>query len=248
MSVPFILNVGGVWIPLHGVQRDTPRTRTRARSDFLSLGGRRYVQFGDRASRTWKLDYAAKDPAAVKWLAEAAAGRAGVVWLLDRAAAQVNMLDPNTTAGRYNAQPSIATELGIPSQTFAAGRVFSRRVRAGQTYHLSGWTSVAAGDQIGVLGFDGGTTLVLAPGGAGSRLWSTSFAPQADGIVTFDTAVAGKTTRLRLTEGSVDEMGFYPGQDTPCQVAVSDPDDVLSLYRPDRPSMANYSVELTEVG
>lgn len=267
MSVPFFLNVGGVWIPLTGVARDTARTRDRGRSEWISSGGRRRVQFGPRVARSWALTYSFKDPVHVKWLAEAAGGQAGPVWLLDRAAAQLNMLDPDSTAGRFNGQPSIPTENGIMSRTFEEPDqsvdltpfIFSRKVRAGQWYHLSGWTSISdehlsgLGGDLGVIFIDDGVQYsILAeldvPAGTGSRPWSVTLRAPYDGDMGFTVRTAGVTTRLRLTEGSVDSMGFYPGQNTPCQVAVSDPDDVLHLYREDRPALASYTVELLEVG
>jgi len=195
------------------------------------------------------LSYAFKDPSAVAWLQHAANGHATAVWLLDRMAAQANMLDPNTTIGRFNGQPTILTALGVPMQTFGVELAFTRKVRAGQWYHLSGWTTVAAGLQLGLLTVGAEAPVpVLAPTGAGARRWSAAFNPAADSIVTFDVTTAAKTTALRLTESSVDDYEWIPGRNTPCRVAVTDPDGVLSLYNPSRPPRESYSVQLLEVG
>lgn len=255
MTVPFVLNVGGVWIPLTGVARETPRPRERGESVWLSGSGRRRIQFAARSSRTWTLAYTFKDPSAVAWLAEAAAGNAGPVWLLDRAAAQVNMLDPKTTQGRFNGQPMIPTALGIPVQALDSvdDYAFIRKVRGGQTYHLSGWTSHAGPAYLGAMriecpGLPDTHAEVLVDEATAPGPWSSSIEAPADGDLSFVVSIPGVTTRLRLTEGSVDTMDWYPGQNTPCRVAVSDPDDVLSLYREDRPPMSSYAVTLREVG
>jgi hypothetical protein len=253
MDVPFVLGLGNVWIPLTGVQREVPRTRDRGKSEWFSMSNRRRMQFSARSARTWKLSYDFKDPSAVKWLAEAAAGQAGPVWLLDRAAAQLNMLDPKDTAGRFSGQPSIDAGPGIPSQTFpGTADAFSHRVRGGQTYHLTGWTNAVPDALLGFLrlevpGQDASIVEIKAPG-SGVRMWSASIESPVDGVLFFYVVLGGATTRLRLTEGSVDEMDFYPGQNTPCRVAVSDPDEVLSLYREGHAPRSSYTVELYEVG
>ncbi|VXB81769.1 hypothetical protein [Aeromicrobium sp. 9AM] len=249
MVAAFMLSVGDIWIPLTGVQRGATRASDRATGSFVTLGGTRYVQRARRAPRTWSLAYAAKDPQAIAWLAHAANGDAGEVWLLDRMAAQANMLDPRTTAGRLNGQPSIATALGVPMQTFGVETAFTRRVRAGQWYHLSGWTTRGSGAEIGTLTVGAETPVsVIAPTGSGARRWSVAFNPDADATVTFAITSAAKTTALRLTESSVDQYEWIPGHNTPCRVSVSDPDGVLSLYRPGSPPLSDYTVTLQEVG
>lgn len=249
MTSPFMLNVGGVWIPLTGVQRGVTRKADRPMSQFLTLGGTRYVQLGARAPRTWSLTYSAKDQSALAWLAYAANGLAGDVWLLDRMAAQVNMLTPLTTYGLDSAQPTLAGPDGVAMRTFAAVDAFTRLVREGQWYHLSGWTTATAGATLGVLTVGAETPVnVLAPAGSGARRWSVAFMPDADCEVEFAVSIAAKTTALRLTESSVDSTPWLDGMDTPCKVAVTDPDASLLLYREGSPPMSDYTVTVLEVG
>lgn len=249
MSTPFYLNLGGIWIPLTGVQREVPVSVERGSSAWVSSGGRRRIQSAARAVRTWALSYAFADPSAVAWLAEAANGDAGPVWLLDRMAAQANMLDPQQTMGRFNGQPTINAALGVPAQTFGTGVACTRLVRQGQWYHLSGWTTATAGATLGVLTVGAEAPVnVLAPTGTGPRFWSVAFKPAADSTMSFSVSIAAKTTRLRLTESSVDQFDWIPGQNTPCRVSVSDPDGNLSLYREGSPPRGTYTVTVAQVG
>lgn len=249
MTSPFMLNVDGIWIPLQGVSREVGRAVERGSSSWVSSGGRRRTQRAARPARTWTLSYAFKDPSSVAWLQHAANGHADAVWLLDRMAAQANMLDPDKTIGRFNGQPTIAAALGVPMRTFGTGVACTRLVRAGQWYHLSGWTTVTDGATLGVLTVGAEAPVnVLAPTGAGPRQWSTAFLPAADSTVSFSISVAAKTTALRLTESSVDQYDWIPGSNTPCRVSVADPDGTLSLYDPTKPPREYYAVVLQEVG
>lgn len=72
--------------------------------------------------------------------------------------------------------------------------------------------------------------------------------PSTDGTVTVIPTVAGVTSALRLTEGSVDQLGFVPGMKAVCQVSVSDPQQTLNMVFADRLPLSDYSVVLREVG
>lgn len=249
MPTPFILNIGGANIPLAGVSLGPTRKADRPSSDLITLGGTRYMRFAQRAPRTWALAYAGKDPSAVAWLRYAANGEAGTVWLLDRAAARANMLDPRTTYGLDAAQPTIVGPAGVPMRTFGAIPVFTRMVRQDLWYHLSGWTTRTAATQLGVLTVGAEAPVsVVAPTGAGPRRWSIAFKPVADSTVSFNVTTAAVTTALRLTESSVDSFPWIDGMNTPCKVAISDPDETLSLFQEDRPPVSDYTVTVWEVG
>lgn len=248
MSSPFLLNVDGIWIPLTGVQREATRTVERGSSAWISSGGRRRMQFAARPTRTWALSYNLRDPSAVAWLQHAANGHADEVWLLDRMAAQANMLDPDDTIGRFNGQPIIAGPLGVPMRAFAIADGFVRKIRAGQWYHLSYTTTAAAAAVIGAYDIGAGPVNIVAPSGAGSRRGSTAFLADDDVDLEVAWSIAAKVTAARLTEGSVDQFDWAPGRNTPCRVAVSDPDGALSLFRTSSAPLESYAVTIWQVG
>lgn len=250
MSSPFYLNVGGVWVPLVGVQRGPTRQSDRPSNTMTTLGGTRFMQLAQRAPRTWSLSYVAKDPSAVSWLAYAANGLAGDVWLLDRMAAQGNMLDPLTTYGLVGTQPTLAGPDGVPLRTFPAGVACTRLVRKDQWYRLSGWTSATVGATLGVLTVGAESPVnVTAPSGGTVGRWSIPFKPVADSTVSFSISIAGKTTALRLTESSSDsDLSWIDGLNTPCKVAVSDPNPILNVYREDVVPISDYTLTVWEVG
>lgn len=244
---PFYLQIGGVWVHLDGVSPVVPITSDRPSSEFVSLGGVRRTQRAASAPRTWAIGAEEVDAEFVRWLSLAASGLAGDVWLYDQAAAQANMLNPLDTIGRDTAQPLVTVD-SVPLRSFAASYTLTRKVRQGVMYWLGGWSTQTAAATLGTYNLGAGAVNIGAPAGTGSRRFSTSFTPAADATVTIIITVAAKTSGLRLTEGSVDSLGFLPGENTPCQVSVSDPDRSLSMVYTDRLPQSDYSVVLREVG
>ena len=245
--IPFWLGVGGTWVPLEHVSVGAAVEATRPSSESVSLGGVVRRQSARAAARSWSLDFKVKTSEFVRYLALAAQGLVGDVFLYDAAAAQVNMLDPRDCVGRDVSQPTILVGL-VPLRTFAAGYTLTTKLRAGVQYHLSGTTSHTAAATLGTYNIGAGAVNIVAPAGTGPRRWSTSFMPLTAATVTIILTVAGVVTALRLTEGSVDSLGFLPGQKAVCQVSVSDPQQVLNMVFSDRLPLSDWSVTLREVG
>ena len=244
---PFYIQIGGVWVLADGVVPVVPITTDRPGSVTTSLGGVVRTQVAPRSSRTWAMGAEEVDAEFVRYLTLAAQGLVGDVFLYDAAAAQVNMLDPRDCIGRDALQPTILVGL-VPMRTFAAGYTLAMKLRAGVQYHLSGTTSHTAAATLGTYNLGAGAVNIVAPAGTGARRWSISFTPAAAATVTVIVTVAAKTSALRLTEGSVDSLGFVPGMKAVCQVSVSDPQQTLNMVSTDRLPLSDYSVTLREVG
>ena len=247
MNAPYYLLIGGTWVRINGVQRGVSKKSDRPSSQTVSLGGVRRRQQAKRAPRTWSLTFAYKSPEVVQWLAVAAQGLVGDVYLYDTSAAQINMLDPLDTVGADPNQPTVAVNT-VQLRTFAAGYTLSMKLRAGIQYHLSGTTSDVAGSLIAFYDLPAGSVGIYAPVGTGARRWSTSFMPSTDTAVTIIIIIDGVTSGLRLTEGSLDMLGFLPGQKAVCQISVDDPDSVLDLFLDTQLSLSTHTVNLLEVG
>ena len=245
---PFYLQIGGVWVLADGVRPAVSITMDRPGSMTKSLGGVVRTQVAPRSSRTWEMFAEEEDAEFIRYLALAAQGLVGDVFLYDAAAAQVNMLDPRDCIGRDLSQPTIVVNGLVPLRTFTAGYTLTMKLRAGIQYHLSGTTSDAEANFIGFYEADAGAVAIVAPAGTGPRRWSTSFMPSTDTTVTVTILVAGVTSALRLTEGSVDTIGFVPGQKAVCQISVGDPQQVLNMVSADRLPLSDWSVNLIEVG
>lgn len=245
LATAFYALIGGAWVALDDVDADVEVGAERRSSEFVSLGGRRYVQSAERVLRAWRVDYSLSDAAKGKWL-DYAATNPGAVWLLDVTAAQVNMLDPEDTKG--SSATLVAVDGGPQMPTFAAGTSYTRKVRAGVTYYLSYTTTHTASTTIGTYNAGAGSVNITSPVGTGPRRGSTSFTPASDGDVTITWTVADKTTAARLTQGDVDDYGFLEGKNTPCRVAVSDSPQTMSQAFPDRLALSNFSYLLREVG
>lgn len=248
MTNSFALQIGGLWVSIDEVDIGGGLTTNRAVSEWVSFGGTRRRQRAARAPRTWDWKLSAATAQTVRWLILAAQGLAGDVWLYDLSAAQANMLDPRDVVGRSSTQPSITVD-GVSMLSFAASYTLTRRLRGGQLYTLSGWTTQTAAATLGTYNTGAGAVNIVAPAGTGSRYWSTTFTPAADGTTTIIITVAGKTSGLRLTEGArVDSIQFMPGENTPCQVSVDDPDRTLLFLFQSQLPLVDYSVTLSEVG
>lgn len=246
---PFYMLVGGLWVHLEGAKPGAAVAASRASLSFASSGGTVAVQRAQRSNRSWSIDFQLADPETVRWLALAASGLAGPVYLYDVSLAQTNMLDPRDVVGRVSGAATIRVE-GVLLPTFASGYTLTRQLRAGISYWLGGYTSASAATNVLSYDIGAGAVNVAAPTGTGSRAFSATFIPGADVTVTIAVLAGGaaKVTALRLTEGSVDSAGFMPGQNTPCQVSVSDPQEVRQFAFSDRPGMSDYSVTMQEVG
>ena len=247
MNAPYYLLIGGTWVRINGVQRGVSRKSDRPSSQTISLDGVRRRQQAKRSPRTWSLTFAYKSPEVVQWLAVAASGVAGDVYLYDTSAAQINMLDPLDTVGADPTQPTVAVNT-VQLRTFAAGYTLTTRVRAGIAYHLQGVTTGTAASTLGTYNLGAGAVNIIAPAGTGARGFSATFTPLTDAIVTVIIVVAGVTSGLRLTEGSLDMLGFLPGQKAVCQISVDDPDSVLDLLLDTQLSLSTHTVNLLEVG
>lgn len=249
LDTAFYLGIADEWIALPDVVGGIPFTRNRPSKTFQSLGGNFYNQRAAKAPGQWVLSHQYADAATVRWLQHAASGLAGEVWLYDVTQAQTNMLDPRDVVGRVAGAPTLDVE-GVPFPALATGDTFTRRLRAGVGYWFGGYTSAASGVTIMTYDLGSGPVDVVAPTDTGSRPFSTTFTPSDDVTVTFVVASGGggKVTVLRLTEGSVDTVGFMPGENTPCRVSVADPSRTLNYAYADKPAEADYTVTLNEVG
>jgi hypothetical protein len=250
MTLPtaFHLLIGDVWVALEDVDADIPVESSRPTSEFVSSDGTRFVRRAKRLARSWRLSYSLSDESYGRWLKYASSGDAGEVWLLDTAAAQVNMLDPRMTKGSLAAATLIAVDGGPKLKAFAAGDTYTRKVRAGVTYYLSYTTTHTAATTIGTYNAGAGSVNITSPAGSGARRGVTSFTPAADADVTITWTVANKTTAARLTEGDVDDGGFLEGRNTPCRVSVSDPSVSMDQAFDDRLARTDTTYLLREVG
>ncbi len=249
LATGFYVQIGGVWAPLEDPQSGVELSVDRPSSSFISSGGKAYVQSALRSNRTWRFRYTHDSADLVRWLTAAAQGLLGPVYLLDVAAAQMNMLDPLTTVGRDTTQPTITVD-GIPLRTFGiVTGVFTRMIRNAVPYRLTGWTTQTAASSLGTYVVNGGApTTINAPAGTGSRQWTVTFTPGADGTVVFNTTVAGKVTALRLTQDTADTATWVPGENTPCQVSIVDPQRTLQMLQSGLLPQSDYTVTLREVG
>lgn len=245
LATAFRILIGGVWVALDDVDADVPVEVDRSSSEFVTLGGTRYIQSAHRFARSWRLGYSLLNASVGKWL-DYAATNPGQVWLLDVVAAQQNMLDPRDTKG--TSATLVAVDGGPQLPTFAAATTCTRKVRAGVTYYLSYTTTHTAATTIGTYNAGAGSVNITSPAGTGARRGSTSFTPASDGTVTITWTVANKTTAARLTEGDVDDLGFLEGKNTPCQVSVSDTSQTMSQAFNDRLALSNFAYLLREVG
>lgn len=246
---PFLIQIGGVWLDLPGVLPGTGVGVARPSSSTISLGGTVRTQQAKRSSRTWTFGFGDETAEALRWL-QYAVTAPGDVFLYDIAAAQVNMLDPLDCYGRSLTEGTIQVE-GLPMRILPNAYTFTVKVRAGATYWFGGTTTVLAGNTLGTYKIGVASTVnIVAPTGTLERSFSTSFVPTVDADVVF-TLVAGfgvGTSALRLTEGAVDEVGFIPGQKSPCQVSVDDPQYTMNLAYPDQLAVSDYTVTIREVG
>jgi hypothetical protein len=248
MTNAYALQIGGTWLEIDEVDLGSKFAGARAVSEWTSLGGVRRRQRSARMSRVWSWNLSSASAQTARWVVLAAQGLAGEVWLYDLAAAQANMLDPRDVVGRVSGQPTISVD-GVAMRTFAAGYTLTRKLRAAQIYTLSGWTSHTHGVAIGTYDVGAGAVDIVAPAGAGSRYWEIVFTPTADVTATFVVTVASKTSGLRLTEGArVDTIRFMPGENTPCQVSVDDPERTLKFLFSGQLPLTDYTVSLVEVG
>ncbi|KQY58310.1 hypothetical protein ASD11_01190 [Aeromicrobium sp. Root495] len=205
-----------------------------------------FAQVAPVVKRVWGFSFELEDPEATRWLDYAASRPDAEVWLLDTVLAQINMLDPRSTEGRSSATIAV-DEVLMPA--FTVGEQSEVRVRAGQNYHLSYTTIRTAGATIGTIEVDGAVVPIVAPAGTGARRGSVSFRPAADQGAVIAWTFANVTTAARLTEGSVDRLGFLPSRGaTPCQVLVSDGAPTFKMSWHDRLALADSSYVLTEVG
>lgn len=247
---PFYMLMNGNWIHLEGATPGVPVEVSRPSSSTTSLGGVVRTQRAPKSSRSWALGFMFEDAATMRWLNHAASGMAGDVWLLDRAAAQVNMLDPRDCIGQDATLPLIDVE---GSQLYALPHLykFTVKCRAGVTYWFGGTTTFAAAATIAAYQInDEASVPVVASPGTGARAFSTSFTPDVDADVLIQMSLVSSagSTALRLTEGAVDDVGFIPGQKAPCQVSVSDPQYTMNFAYDDALALSDYTVTLTEVG
>jgi hypothetical protein len=247
VTASFAIRIGTKWFPIDEVDLGATVRSNRPASEMVTLGGTRYAQRAPRAPRSWEWNLGATSSESVRWLRLAAQGLVGEVWLYDLTLAQANMLDPRDVLGTDLGQPSIAVE-AVQLGTFAAGHTITRLLRAGTPYTLSGWTSHTAGTTIATYSIGAGAVNIPAPTGAGSRYWSVTFAPATDVSASLVVTVAGKTSGLRLTEGRVDTIQFMPGENTPCRVSVTDPNQALTLLFTSRLPLLDQTITLLEVG
>jgi len=244
---PYHLLIGSGWRHLESVAPGVSITATRPTSLFATLGNTVYARVGPVAKRVWGFAFEWEDPEATRWLDYAASHPERDVWLLDENLAQVNMLPVSATEG----QSLVTIDVdGIPMRTFVAYENYRTRLRAGVEYHLSYTTTAAEGAEIGwhQTAADDAVSH-LAPPGSGARRGSLSIKVDADTEVLIAWAPGDKTTAARLTEGSVDDLGFMPSRGaTPCRVLVGDGAATYKMAWRDRLSLADSSYVLTEVG
>jgi hypothetical protein len=139
---------------------------------------------------------------------------------------------------------------GVWLPAFTSASVVTGYVRGGVPTTLSGWLASAASWSSGAtyasVVFPGGTASLVSGAAPGQE--SVTFTPDEDGVVTITTA--GLWTRrlsgLMLTEGDPSTT-FMPGGSMPCQVDVSDPEDVLLMIHSGT-FRHDYAVTLREVG
>ena len=132
----------------------------------------------------------------------------------------------------------------------ASGATVTQLLRGGVAYHFSGNTNRVAAAVLGTYDIGAGAVNIIAPVGTGSRRFSVAFTPATDVTATFTinrTTTVGSTA-LRLTEGSVDLLGYLPGMKAVCQVSVSDPQQVLQWVLDGELPVSDYTVTLLEVG
>lgn len=225
MSSAFMLGPLGAMVEVPGVQRGAARATTRAGSELVTLGGVRYVQRAGRVQRAWTLQVSPwTTPETVRWLQAAAQGLLGDLWLLDVASARANMFPSWATAGVTGTR--IAVD-GMPLAPVPAGQEVEIPLFGGVEYRLTGVTTATAAATIGSteVGSDPSVPL-LAPAGAGARVFTETLTPGADDVLTV-TISSAQVTGLRLAQavsGSTyaDAGGWLPGEDTPCRVVVDD--------------------------
>lgn len=242
---PFYLQVRGVWKQLEGVVPGVAVVPDRPSSEFRSLGNVRYVQVAAKVVRTWGLSFVWEDAEASRWLDYAASNPSEVVWFWDTNLAQINCLDPADTKG---ASATLVTVDGIPMPAFVALDGFTQKLRGGVTYYLSYTTTHTAATTIGTYNIGAGVVNIVSPAGSGARRGSVSFTPAAavDAVVSW--TVADKTSGARLTEGTVDTLGFLEGRDTPCRVSVSDGASTYNRSSTTALPWADTSYVVSEVG
>lgn len=241
---PFWILVGGKWVHLDGIAPGVAVTTTRPTVVFTTLGNTVFTQQARRVNRSWTIGMAWADAEAGRWL-DYSATNPGEVWFLDQMAARINMLDPRDTKG--SSATTIAVE-GVMMPTFITTESFTRKIRGGVAYALSYTTTRTAGAVLGTYDVGAGAVDIVAPSGTGARRGAVSFMPPADGTLTVNWTVANVTTAARLTEGSVDTVGFIEGRNTPCRVSVSDVSATFNLAYVDRPPLSDQSYVLQEVG
>ncbi len=240
---PYWLLIGGSWRHLEGVAPGVTPTPNRPTNLFTTLGNTVYAQVARVAKRSWDFAFQWEDAEAARWL-DYAATNPGPVWLLDQNLATINMLTQAQTKGTA---ASISVD-GVLMPTFAAGTSYSRKVRGGVAYHLSYTTFRTAGAVIGTYNAGAGSVNIVAPAGSGARRGSVSFTPAADGDVAITWTYAAVTTAARLTEGSLDTLGFLEGRSTPCRVLVSDGVPTFNMTFADKLAVGDSSYTVTEIG
>lgn len=243
---PYYLLVGESWRHLESVAPGVSVAPDRPTSLFKSVGNVVWGQVSDVVKRVWSLTFEWDDAEATRWLDYAAAQPAVEVWLLDLNLAKINMLAASQTKGRSVTKISVD---GHPLPCFAGGTGFVSKVREGQAYHLSYTTSQAEGEPVGTWSIDGAAPVVFnAPSGSGARRGSLTIRAAGEQLAVTWT-VADKTTAARLTEGSVDELGFLESRGaTPCQVLVADGTASYKMAWEDRQPLVDSAYVLTEVG
>lgn len=130
------------------------------------------------------------------------------------------------TAGVWTFVQTTTTVAALGRALFAVSKTTGNAVSTDMVYVTGCVTE--AGDVVGDY-FDGST-------------------PDIDGTVSVIPTVAGVTSALRLTEGSVDSLGFLPGMKAVCQVSVSDPQQTLQWVLDGELPVSDYTVTLLEVG
>ena len=244
---PYWLGLGGVWVNLDGIDPGIKYAANRPSSEAIYLGGKRRRQRAARAARTWELQLATHTEDSIQFLAYAASGLAGEVWLYDQAAAQINMLDPRDCVGRDATQPTVLVGI-VPMPTFADGYAITRKLREGVAYWLGGWSSHTAAAEVATYDIGDGPVSVIMPAGTGPRAFSTSFTPDADVDLELVVTEPGVTSGLRLTEGGTDQFSFALGKNTPCRVSIDDPTEVLQWVLEDGRPLSDFTVTIAEVG
>lgn len=247
-GAPYYLLVGGAWKHLSAVAPAVPITPARPTSLFTALGNVVYAQVARVVKRTWGFSFEWEDPEATRWLDHAASRPELPVWLLDENLAQINMLPAAATEGVSSVTIDVG---GVSMPAFTGYERHDTKLRGGQDYHLS-YTTVAA-EGVQVAWFEtpsGDVTEIFAPPGVGARRGSMSIRPDEDTDIRLAwTLPGGMTTAARLTEGSVDDLGFLPSRGvTPCRVVVGDGAITYRMAWQDRLSLADSAYVLTEVG